>query len=88
VQLWMVMVVGGLVGVGAGRCAVEVVLVAWVRDPSAYAMAAAAAVVALSGGIAALLPHSCSGLVDGAVPGETHDPCDRTMAAPLCRIPS
>jgi hypothetical protein len=43
------------------------------------------AIVDLVGGIATLLPlPPAQGLVDGAVPGETLDPCDRTMAALLC----
>jgi hypothetical protein len=50
-------------------------------------MAVAAAVVYLLGGIVVLLLHPVQ-MVDGAAPGETLDPCDRTMAAPWCRIPS
>jgi hypothetical protein len=52
------------------------------------AMAAAMAIVYLPGGIVALLPRTpCTNLVVRAVLGETLDPCDRTMAAPWCRIP-
>jgi hypothetical protein len=52
-------------------------------------MAAAAAVVYLPGGIIALLPHfSRTDVVDAAAPVETLDPCDQTIAAPWCRIPS
>jgi hypothetical protein len=55
----MVVVVAGLVGVGAGCWVAKGVLGAWVKDPSAVlAMVAAAAVIDLPGGIAALLPHS------------------------------
>jgi hypothetical protein len=56
-------------------------------DFAGPAMAAVAAVVYLLGGIVALLPHpSRTDLVGGAAPGETLDPCDRTMMAPWCRI--
>jgi hypothetical protein len=85
---------GGLVGTGAGCCEAVGVLRAWgcktlSRFSVGLAVAAAAAVVDLLGGIAALLPHpSRTHLVGGVTPGETLDHCDRTMAAPSCRIPS
>jgi hypothetical protein len=59
------------------------------RFCAGLAVAAAAAVVDLSGGIAALLPHPfCTHLNGGVAPGETLDLCDRTMAALLCHFPS
>jgi hypothetical protein len=83
VGFWVV-VVGGLASVGGGRCAAGVKTLSWLG--AGLAMVAAAAIVDLLGGIADCCCISLAHF-DGAAPGETLDPCDRTLAAPWCRFP-